>query len=299
MALDYAIYDVFTSTPLSGNPLAVVFGADGLSTAKMQALAQEFNLSETVFVLAPANAPHTARFRIFTPKRELPFAGHPTVGGVISMMEREGFAGDRIVIIEEALGDVRCAVSFTDHYYAEFDAPKLPEQKPVELDRAALAASLGLTAEDLNFENHQTTVWFAGNAFVFIPVNGLGAMQRISVNTSALTSILPTIEGQPAEAFAYCRETVGPDMQFHARMFAPHMGIEEDPATGSAVANFSGVIGLFDGFANGPNEYWIEQGVEMGRPSRIRLEVTAHGNVMEAVRIGGNAVKIADGTLHV
>lgn len=299
MAYDYVIYDVFTTTAFAGNPLAVVFNADGLTTDRMQMIAQEFNLSETVFVTTPHNERHTAQFRIFTTERELPFAGHPTVGGVIALMAREGSAGDRIVIIEEKLGAVRCAISNNEDAYVEFDAPMLPQQVPNEIDRSQLAAALGLNPVDLNFENHETTVWTAGNAFAFIPLEGLGAMERIVVNTQLLTAILPDIGGEPIDAFVYCRDTVGPNMQFHARMFAPHMGIDEDPATGSAVVALSGAIGLFDGFANGPNEYWIEQGLEMNRPSKIRLEVTAYGDVMEAVRLGGNAVKIAQGQLYV
>lgn len=299
MAFDYAVYDVFTTTRFAGNPLAVVFDADTLSTAQMQAIAKEFNLSETVFVVAPDKATHTARFRIFTPARELPFAGHPTIGGAIALMARQGSSGDRMVIIEEKIGDVRCVITHAEYAYAEFDAPKLPQQVDYATDRDALAAALALGPLDLHFENHHTTVWSAGNAFAFIPLSGLDAMQRISVNTASLVSALPNLNGEPVEAFVYCRETIGADTQFHARMFAPHMGIDEDPATGSAVAAFAGAIGLFDGFASGPNQYWVEQGMEMGRPSRIRLEVTAHGGVMRAVRLGGNAVQVAEGTLHV
>lgn len=299
MALDYAIYDVFTTTAFAGNPLAVVFDADALSTQQMQAIAKEFNLSETVFVVAPDKAAHTARFRIFTPARELPFAGHPTIGGVIALMAREAAAGNRLVIIEEKIGDVRCVVTHAEYAYAEFDAPKLPQQVDHSIDRDALAAALGLASLDLQFENHHTTVWTAGNAFAFIPLSGLDAMQRISVNSALLAGALPDLNGEPVEAFVYCRETVSAGTQFHARMFAPHMGIDEDPATGSAVAAFAGAIGLFDGFASGPNEYWIEQGMEMGRPSRIRLEVTAQGGVMQAVRLGGNAVQVAEGQLYV
>lgn len=299
MALDYAIYDVFTTEPLTGNPLAVVFDADALSSTQMQAITREFNLSETVFVIKPDNDAHAARFRIFTPARELPFAGHPTVGGVIALMARQGEVGDCIVVVEEKLGDVRCAISQADNIYAEFDAPKLPQQIDYPIDRAALAAALGLNPVDLQFENHETSVWTAGNAFAFIPLAGLEAMQRVTVNTALLASALPDINGEPVEAFVYCRETVGADVHFHARMFAPHMGIDEDPATGSAVAAFSGAIGLFDGFANGPNMFWVEQGLEMGRPSKIRLEVSAEGGVMQSVRLGGNAVKVAQGQLYV
>lgn len=296
--LPYAIYDVFTDTVFAGNPLAVVWEGDSLDTERMQAVAKEFNLSETVFICEPDDARHSAQLRIFTPKRELPFAGHPTVGAVIAMAEREQTKGSRILMVEEKVGSVRCVVEMGDGPgYGEFDVPVKPERADVEVSIDALAAALGLTHNDMMFENHQPTAWKAGNAFTFVPVSGLGAMERIVVDDALLKNALPTLGDEPTEAFVYCRDTVKPDASFHARMFAPHMGIPEDPATGSAVAAFAGAIGHFDGFANGPNAYWVEQGVEMGRPSLIRLEVTAHGDELQASRIGGHAVKVMDGTL--
>ena len=300
--LPYAIYDVFTDRALSGNPLAVVFDADPLTTEQMQAIAAEFNLSETIFICGPENGAHTAQVRIFTPKNELPFAGHPTVGGAIAITQRAGSGQgedmDRILVLEEKLGLVRVAVHPGAAAYAEFDVPRLPTLVDTAVDRDALAAALGLSASDLLMENHEPVVALAGNAFLFVPVSGLGAMASISVNAALLNDALPTLDGGVhAECFAYCRETVSPDCGYHARMFAPHMGIPEDPATGSAVANFSAVIQRFDGLVNGPNVVWVEQGIEMGRPSRIRLEMSAQDGVMTSVRIGGHAVKVAEGML--
>lgn len=299
--MDYAIYDVFTDKALSGNPLAVVFDADRLDEDRMQALAREFNLSETVFIRQPDEAMHSARVRIFTPGRELPFAGHPTVGAVIALVDRdfEGGTTDRMMILEETIGTVRCLVRCGEPHYAEFDLPRLPERLPIDVDRDEIAAAMGLSAEQIGFENHKTSVWTAGNAFACVPVSGLAAMDTIGIDIAALEAALPRADGHFVELFAYCRDTVNHDCAFHARMFAPHMGIAEDPATGSAVAAFSGVIGLHDGFAEGPNAYWIEQGIEMGRPSRIRLEVTAQNGAMTAARIGGHAVCVARGTLTV
>jgi len=302
MARRYAIYDVFTDKVLSGNPLAVVFDAEGLDDAAMQAIAREFNLSETVFIRPAENPAHSASLRIFTPGRELPFAGHPTVGAAIALGETAA-ANDngtsRLMVLEEQIGAVRCALRMAKSPYAEFDVPKLPEQVGFEAEKAAVAAAIGLDDNEVGFENHKISVWTAGNSFVFVPVDGLGAAAKVSVNSMLWSDIAPVVNGHKASLFVYCRETIHHDCAFHGRMFAPEMGLGEDPATGSAVANFSGVIAHFDGLADGPTAFLIEQGMEMGRPSKIRLEIDAKGGAMHAARIGGHAVKVAEGKLDV
>ena len=144
MKRNYAIYDVFTDAALNGNPLAVVFDSEGLDTEQMQRIAGEFNLSETVFVAPAANAMHSAALRIFTPRAELPFAGHPTVGSAIALVE-SGLAGpvdgaDAILVLEEQVGPVRCGVKMKQHAaYAEFDLPRTPEQVPCDISRETIA----------------------------------------------------------------------------------------------------------------------------------------------------------------
>ncbi len=300
MPLDYAIYDVFCDEPLAGNPLAVVFEADGLSTERMQAIAGEFNLSETVFLAAPENSGHAAAARIFTPKRELPFAGHPTVGAAVAIasLRPGGKAVDRLIVIEEKIGPVRCmARADADGGFAEFDLPRLPKSFDLELDPAAIALAMGLEAAEIGFENHRPSLWSAGVPFVCVPVHGLAAASRIRVEAAQWDAIAPVVDGIPCDIYAYCRDTVLHDSAFHARMFAPGFGIAEDPATGSAAAAFSGVVEHFDGLADGPTALWIEQGFEMGRPSRIRLEIDAEAGRMVRARIGGEAVKVAEGRL--
>ena len=299
MPRDYAIYDVFTDRRLAGNPLAVVFDAQGLDDVSMQAIAGEFNLSETVFVLPPENPAHAARLRIFTPARELPFAGHPTVGAAVALTDRTngGAEGTRLVVLEERVGPVRCAIHAGHGVaYAEFDLPVLPEPVHVEVDRVLIAEALGLDERDIGFENHVPSVWEAGNAFVHVPVHGLEAAGRIDPDLGALHDHMPPVHGRTVGCFVYCRETVGHDCAFHARMFSANTK-GEDPATGSAVASMAGLIAHFDGLAEGPNAWWIEQGIEMGRPSRIRLEVTGRGGRIAAARIGGHAVRVAQGSL--
>lgn len=296
----YMIYDVFTDRALAGNPLAVVLDSQGLDDAAMQAIAREFNLSETVFVSPARNPRHTASVRIFMPKGELPFAGHPTVGTAVALSETAGGGEGQgtILILEEKIGDVRCAVTSGDGAsFAEFDLPRPPEPLPFTADPAAVAPALGLGPQEIGFENHRIGLWSAGVPYVTVPVAGLDAAGRARVDPALWLELAPRVAGAACAPYLYCRETAAHDCAFHARMFAPWDGISEDPATGSAAAAFSGAILHFDAPREGSHRFWIEQGVEMGRPSRIRLEIDVEGASMKAARIGGHAVRVAEGTL--
>ena len=299
----YAIYDVFTDTRLSGNPLAVVFDADGLDDAAMQAIAGEFNLSETVFVKSPEKATHAARLRIFTPGRELPFAGHPTVGAAVALAEA-GEAGaarplDLVSVLEENVGPVRSAVRLRPGQaaFAEFDLPRRSVRLDAAFDRQALADALGLKPGRIGFENHLPSLWSAGVAFVMVPVHGLAAVGDMAFDPMLWERCAPFADGGIAAAYVYCRGGVNHAARFHARMFAPDMGIAEDPATGAAVAALSGAIHHFDALVDGRHPVLIEQGVEMGRPSLIHLHLDIEGGAISGARIGGQAVRIAAGEL--
>ena len=302
MSRRYAILDVFTDTALAGNPLAVVFDSEGLDTERMQAIAREFNLSETVFVTAPENPAHSAAIRIFTPGRELPFAGHPTVGtAVVLGMERLGGNGDMdaIVVLEETVGAVRCAVSQNNGgHFAEFDLPKLPERLAIDLDEAAIAAALGLGPHEIGFENHTITAWSAGVPYICVPVHGLDAVAKVSVTGEDWLALDLLGNGQHVAPYIYCRDTVHLNSGFHARMLAPWDGIREDPATGSAAAAFIGAVAHFDKPRGGLHRFIVEQGLEMGRPSFIHVELDMEGGAATGARIGGHAVVVARGTLE-
>ncbi len=296
----FAVYDVFSSDKLAGNPLAVVFEPDGLDDAGMQRIAGEFNLSETTFVWPPKDPKHRANVRIFTPQHELPFAGHPTVGTAIALTEASGGEVPAIFVLEEKVGPVRCAVSRNDKgLFAEFDLPRLPEPVAFSADPAMIAASLGLAPQDIGFDNHVVTQYSGGVPYVLVPVSGLAAAAKANLDTRAWLELTGPAEALSPAAFVYCRETVGHGNAFHARMFAGHIGIVEDPATGSAVASFAGAIMRFDQPRDGAWPYAIEQGVEMGRPSLIRLELEVKGGKLSGARIGGHAVKVSEGTLLV
>jgi trans-2,3-dihydro-3-hydroxyanthranilate isomerase len=304
---DYAIYDVFTGTALAGNPLAVVFDADDYSGEKMQAIAREFNLSETVFVLKPENPAHTARLRIFTPSRELPFAGHPTVGAAVALADRRlgtdvpANGIDLVKMLEEEIGQVRCAVRIGAGQpgFAEFDLPKLSRNLGADIEAADIGMALGLDPHEIGFENHKISLWSAGVPFVLVPVHDQAAVGKAECNAADWDRVAPMGDGQLASAYVYCRGGTHHQASFHARMFAPGEGIGEDPATGSAAAALSGAIHHFDGLREGNHALLIEQGVEMGRPSLIHLHIACRGAEMSHVRIGGEAVRISEGKLLV
>ncbi|WP_425314439.1 PhzF family phenazine biosynthesis protein [Rhizobium cremeum] len=301
----YAIYDVFTDRKLAGNPLAVVFDAEDLSDAAMQAVAAEMNLSETVFVLKAANGSHSARVRIFTSARELPFAGHPTVGAAIALAERAYGDNDGnldlVSVLEENVGPVRCAVRLRagEASFAEFDLPKTSMRYDLALDRQGIADALSLKITDLGFENHVPSVWSAGVPFLLVPVHNLNAVERVDFDTQLWERTAPLCEGALTSAYVYCRGGVNHGAKFHARMFSPDMGISEDPATGSAVAALSGAIRYFDALPDGHHPLMVEQGVEMKRPSYIHLHIDAKDGEISRARIGGQAVRFATGVLDI
>lgn len=299
MQLTYYTLDVFTEHRLAGNPLAVVTdGAAALDTAGMQAIAREFNLSETVFVLPTEKPAHSAKVRIFTPSRELPFAGHPTIGTAVLLAElREGTTSDEaLIVLEQTVGTVRVGVRLRNGApYAEFDAPKLPVEAGLLPPADRLAAGLGLQPNEIGFENHKPSCFAAGNAFAFVPVASLEAMARAQPQFPHWNAAFE--EQGLVGAFLYSRQCAHTTSSFHARMFAPASGVPEDPATGSAAVCFAGVVKHFDALPDGSHRRIIEQGYEMGRPSEISLTMEVDKGKLGNVRIGGHAVRVTEGRM--
>jgi trans-2,3-dihydro-3-hydroxyanthranilate isomerase len=298
----FAILDVFTDKAFAGNPLAVVIDGEGLDDARMRAIAREFNFSETVFVGAAENRVHRASLKIFTPLQELTFAGRPTIGtAVLLALDDAGQnpgAHEAVLLLEGKIGPVRCGVFLKGNGLgrAIFDLPAEPVALASDLDRDAVANALSLLPGEVGLENHVPSVFSAGLAFAFVPVRNLEAIARARPNQAVWRDAFAS---DAAGAFVYCRETEAGAHDFHARMFSPMMGIEEDPATGSAVAALAGVIMRFDAPGPGNHRFVVEQGFEMGRPSLIDLELDVAGGDIEGARIGGDAVVIARGTLDV
>lgn len=302
MTRRFAILDVFTDEPLAGNSLAVVLDCDGLDDARMQAIAREFNLSETVFVLPPQNPVHSLRARIFTPAYELPFAGHPTIGtAALHALLAARTASDqkeRVVLLEEEIGPVRCGVFLQDekHAHGIFDLPRLAEAVDVVPDRDALAGALGLTQQEIGFENHEPSAFDAGVPYAFVPVRDLAALEKATPDPAHWARAFGT--AGHAAAYVYTRQVTRPDRHFRARMFVPE-SIGEDPATGSAAAAFTGAIHRFDALPNGGHRFVVEQGFEMGRPSLIVVEMDVLAGAITSARIGGDAVLVAEGTIDI
>ena len=298
MTRRFQTLDVFTETALAGNPLAVVLDAEGLDDRSMQAIAAEFNLSETVFVLEPRDAVNSARVRIFTPKRELPFAGHPTVGAAALIAHRRASdllaAQDLRIVLEEPIGDVVCVARRRkgQALAAYFELPKLPEQlKDKPPSTAEIAAGLGLEPGTSVSTDIEPSLYSAGAPYLFVPVRSLDAIGR------AAPSVMPWATKDGPATFVYTRETEREGSAYHARMFASAWGIYEDPATGSAVAAFAGVVQAFDRPRDGESMLTIEQGFEMGRPSLIALGLVIENGALASATIGGSVVIVSSGAL--
>jgi trans-2,3-dihydro-3-hydroxyanthranilate isomerase len=277
----------------------VVLDGEGLDGARMQAIAREFNLSETVFVLPPEDARHRAALRIFTPGRELPFAGHPTVGTAVLLALRDGPGrADAVAFgLEEKVGVVPCVVEATGHGrgYARFRVPRLAEVWGEGRSPAQAALALSLEPDNIGFDRHLPSRHSAGVPFDFVPVASLDAISRARPADDAFRQAFGG--GGPPAAYVYTRQTASAGARFRARMFAPSFGIAEDPATGAAAAAFAGVLLQFEPLGDGEHSFVIEQGYEMGRPSDIELQIVIRHGALASVEIGGHAVVVSEGTL--
>ena len=294
MKYPFHTLDVFTTEAFTGNPLAVVLEADTLDDDRMQKIAAEFNLSETVFVLPPGDKTNTARLRIFTPVRELAFAGHPTVGTAILLADLFGIKDE--VKLEEGVGLVSVKLDKRGGgVFAEFSAAVMPEPWTNVPSDTKIAAALSLTEYQLGSGTHRASVFNPGNhPVLYVPLKDRAALAE------AKTSIANWAALGAAGAFLaylYCEGEPATGVDFHARAFAPLSGIAEDPATGSAAAGFPGPLLNYEGPWEGTRSWVIMQGEDMGRASRIELEADAAKGGLTAVRVGGHAVKVSSGEL--
>jgi len=286
--LRFHIYDVFTTTPFTGNPLAIVEGADDLSVAQMQTLARQFNLSETIFVQRPDDPAHTAKVRIFFPTAEIPFAGHPTIGCALHLARD---AADTITLEEQA-GLVPVTITRDGGTaLAEFTAPKLPVRHAPTPPHAMIAAALGL--QPARIGPHDPGVWQGGPAFLYVPVADLDTLAAARPLEPAWTGLMAAAEVDSAYLYTATPEGL------RARMFSPGAGIPEDPATGSATALLAAQLLANGALPEGTTAQHLTQGVEMGRPSALRLTVDVTQGTLTAIRVAGSAVKIAEGTIRI
>ena len=297
MMLEFHTLDVFTSTPFSGNPLAVVLGAEVLSADQMQIMAREFNLSETIFVQPPQNPDHTARVRIFFPTAEIPFAGHPTIGCAILLATRAQPEGDFTVdlVLEEEAGLVPVRVIRRgSRVEAEFTAPVLPVAAPGQAPKALIAEALDITPAEIGFATHQPGIWQGGPAFLYVPVRDLDSLGRARPIEPFWSDLMD--RAGVDSAYLY---TPGTDCDFRARMFSPTAGIPEDPATGSATAILAAQLRAARVLRQGAQSLTLRQGVEMGRPSDLTLTVDYGADGIAAMHIRGSAVAISRGQIRI
>ncbi|MDE2378250.1 PhzF family phenazine biosynthesis protein [Bradyrhizobium sp.] len=293
----YVTVDVFTNRAFGGNPLAVVLDAGGLTTAQMQAIATEFNYSETTFVLPPRDQQHDAHVRIFTPVRELPFAGHPNVGTafVLATLAREP---KQRLLFEEQAGLVPVDV-FREQgrvVGAELTAPQALTRAS-ELSAVDVAACISLSAGDVRLDRHAAQVVGVGTPFVVAELRSRDAVRRARPDAAAFGRMLPR-DGAFAVYFYTCDVPAAEapcDLQ--ARMFFPGAsGLIEDPATGSATVAAAALLADIDPRRDGELKLTIGQGVDMGRPSLLLTRARKEGGGILSAHVGGSCVQMMEGT---
>jgi trans-2,3-dihydro-3-hydroxyanthranilate isomerase len=282
----YVTVDVFTTQALAGNPLAVILDAGGLDQREMQAIAAEFNYSETTFVLPPSDPAHTATVRIFTPRTEVPFAGHPNVGTAF-VLGTMGRCGPNVIFEERAgLVPIELMMDGSTTVGATLTAPQpLTVGLPLPVDR--VAASVGLKPGDIVTRHHLPQIASVGLAFLLAQVASRDVLARARNDTGLLPALLE--ESDSTGIHLYVRSDGDRHADVYARMFAPQDGVPEDPATGSANAALAALLARL----GGSERLRIAQGIEMGRPSLLFTEATSTG-----VRLGGRCAPVMEGTLR-
>jgi trans-2,3-dihydro-3-hydroxyanthranilate isomerase len=293
MKLNYLLLDVFTRERLKGNQLAVVCKADGLLDGEMQAIAREFNLSETIFIQKPHGERNTASVRIFTPTVELPFAGHPTVGAAIVLGLQNKVTAVRI---EEQIGLITALFEKTGKRSGEarFSLPQLPVRVASIDDRAGMALALGIERDEIGCGVYQPAVFSAGVVFHLVPVRDAEVLKRLTLNMGQWNGVFP--HGRNA-VYVFTETPGEKDNDLAARMFAPGMGLSEDPGTGGAAAALIGLLSEHVDIGTGQVDLVLRQGHEMGRPCRITVQLRKENEVLVHGGIGGHAVIVAEGVL--
>jgi trans-2,3-dihydro-3-hydroxyanthranilate isomerase len=299
MKLNFVTVDVFTGTQFAGNPLGVVLNAEGLSGGQMQAIAAEFNLAETTFVLPPKDPANTAEVRIFTPRHEMPFAGHPNVGTAYALA-RAGTSygrpvdGDKVVF-EEKAGIVPISIHRDG---AAVTGARLASPQPLtvgaEIPAELIASACSLSLDDIETRHHLPCIASCGAPFILAELKGRSALAAAAARTDVFAS---EVSRQPATSIMIYTQVSEPGLDIRARMFAPHRGIPEDPATGSANVALIGLLARLRREADLRLAKAIAQGVEMGRPSLLQAEAEKTNGVVTATYIGGRCVPIMSGTI--
>jgi trans-2,3-dihydro-3-hydroxyanthranilate isomerase len=299
MRVRFITADVFTDRAFGGNQLAVFPDAAAIDPALMQSITREFNFSETTFVLPPHDPKHAARVRIFTPGGELPFAGHPTVGTahVLAATGAVRLIGDSTrIILEEGVGPVPVTIRSKNGQpiFAQLTAAQRPQIGPPAPTREDLARLLSLDSSALRSGTHSPQSISCGIPFLIVPLIDRAAVAAAQIDVGLARKLLA---GGPSEVFVFAEEGERPGSDIHARMFAPAIGVPEDPATGSAAVALAGYLAARDARRDGTLRWRIEQGFEMGRPSILEAEADKKDGEVVATRVGGSTVLVTEGTM--
>ncbi|WJH40746.1 PhzF family phenazine biosynthesis protein [Aliirhizobium terrae] len=301
--IDFVTVDVFTTERFTGNPLAVVADARGLTTEQMQQIAKEFGYSESTFVLPPENAENSAHIRIFTPTMEVPFAGHPNVGTAYVLGQQTKLfgkpVGDRLRFEEKAgLVEVDLKRDGDAVIAATIRAPR-PLEVGETLNAKLIARCVSIDEQDVRTDRHQPLFASVGLAFVLTELEGLDALSRARPDLSAYREAAERHagDGLGVAVFLYVRDETHPS-NIRARMFAPLDDVPEDPATGSASAALAAFLVDREPATDGSFHLTIEQGVEMGRRSVIELDVVKQAGQVTDVRVSGRCVFVMRGSVE-
>lgn len=294
----YVSLDVFTDRLFGGNQLAVFPDARDIPEASLQAITREFNWSETTFCYPPSNPAHAARVRIFTPGAEVPFAGHPTVGTAIALhAARPDAPATASLVLEEGVGPVPVTVRLDGGApFAQFAVAKLPELGPPVPTRTRLAEILSLEPEDIVGGNHAPQAVSCGLPFLIVGVKSVKALGQVRIRLERWEETLR--RAWAPDLFVYAADAEGGALHYRARCFVPSMSVPEDPATGSANACFAGFLAARAAERDGTLRWTVDQGVEMGRPSRLEIEADKANGQVSAIRVGGRAVFVMKGTIR-
>ena len=283
-----------------GNPLAVFLDGRGLSETEMQTLAREMNLSETTFILPPDDPANDFRVRIFTPGRELPMAGHPTIGTAFVLAREKMLpgGGETLTIrLEEKVGLIPVRLEMKDGVPDKiWMTQPQPTFGPVFPNAAAVAEMLGIDPADIR-NDLPIEVVSCGMPFLFVPVRDLATMRRLSFNRDLSRRALESLE--VSEVFVFALEVENAGSTVHSRMFAPELGVPEDPATGGASGPLGSYLVRYGVVSAQPKASIVsEQGIEMGRPSFIHIEITQESNEITEVKVGGQTVFFGGGEIE-
>lgn len=299
----YYICDVLTETRFGGNQLAVLPQADGLSAEQMQKITREFNFAETSFVFPAKEKSHTRHVRIFTPAREVPFAGHPNVGTAFVLASAGEFGeikSSLAVIFEEEAGLVSIAIDAIDGKIAscELTAPQ-PLSIGKTIPAAAVASAVCLEPDDIVIRTHPPQVASVGLPFIIVELKDRAALGRAKIDMRGFETLRDT-EGFTPDIFLYTRTNEdGGEFDIRARMFAPLDGVPEDPATGSANCALAGLLAHCDKQPDENLSWRIAQGVEMGRPSTLIARAEKKEGKVRTTWVGGASVLVSEGNIYI